>query len=309
MKTRKISRKMAKATFAVLAIALVSTLVTATFLPNFGVVKTTMNIEQSVVAGDGTTWYNWDEPITRDLGNVVHCKDYCYKLLIKNRACCDAIVSFEDIPVEEGVDVSHWVFGGTQTIRLVQKEVVWGQSPWAELQDGMEAELTFNTCGTTFDWEITTEDDLTGYILIYYANYPDYWEEAPAIVLGGLSGTTDVPTMPYVDDENALRPISDEGESYDHQYGAKFWLVPCDAIDSGEINWGMADEFLFETDLGFYLDCDEWEPIPLRNVYPIFSTNILKAESIQCWITCYHVAFDIMPVYTTFETYIHAIEL
>ena len=286
-----------------------TTLVSAALLTYFGEVNTTMTAQQSIVVGDGELWHDWDEPIGRDLGEIVHCDYICYKLWIKNQACVDAEVEFEDIPVEcdpEGIEIQHFVFGDTQTIRLVQKNIVWGQSPWTELEGGMEAYLTFNTCGPTFDWTITSDCDLTGYVLIYYANYPEYWDAAPAFVIGGLSGSADIPTMPYQADENAQRPISDEGEDYEHDYGAKFWLVPAAAVNKGQINWGMAAQFLFETDLGFYLDCDDMTPEPLKNVYPIFATTILKAETTYCWISCYHVDFYIAPGQYAFDTLIHA---
>ena len=78
----------------VLGVILISTtLASAALLQYFGKVTTTMNVKQSIVVGDGEHWYGWDEPITRDLGDIVHCTDYCYKLWIKNQACKPAVVS------------------------------------------------------------------------------------------------------------------------------------------------------------------------------------------------------------------------
>lgn len=307
----------------VLAVLIVSTtLASAALLQYFGKVTTTMNVKQSVVVGDGKQWYNWDQPLSRDLGDVVHCTDYCYKLWIKNQACKPAIVSIVDTciasPVwdngwdSEGVTIGHHVFGDSQTILLVQKQVVFGQSPWLPLKGGLEATLTFNTCGKMFTWSIVSDADLEGYSLIYYANYPEYWSEGPVTVLGGLSGSVEVPTMPYVDDENALRPISDLNEDYEHDYGAKFWLVPTEALVQGQngwdVAWGMAGCFLFETDLGFYLDCDNMRPVCLPNVYPIFETHVLQPLSTYCWISCYHVVFDIVPGRYAFDTVVDAAE-
>lgn len=321
-------KKTSKILVVAVAILAATTLVSAALLPYFGKVNTTMTTQQSVEVGDGEKWYNWNEPVLRPLGEVVHCTDYCYKLWIRNRACVNATVNFTDIctaapkwkyiegedkwvPDGEGINITHFVFGDNQTIRLVQKQIVWGQSPWGELEDGMEAYLTFNTCGETFTWSIESEDNLEGYVLIYYANYPEYWDAAPAFVLGGLSGSVDdVLTMPYPKDENAQRPIIDEGETYDHQYGAKFWLVPAGALTEGNngynIKWGMASQFLFETDLGFYLDCDDMNPACLWNVFDAFQTFILKAESKYCWISCYHVAFKIYEGEYTFQTIVDA---
>jgi len=306
--------KTAKLIGAAGAILLAVTLVSASLLTYFGKVETTMNVQQSIVIGDGDEWFNWDEPVTRELGDVIHCKDYCYKLLVWNRACEDASVDITDVITQggnaDGIDISHYIFGDTQTVHLAQKNVVWGQSPWTIKEDGICADLTFNTCGETFDWEVVSDADLSDYSLIYYANYPEYWTEGPVTVIAdlddGMSGSADVPTMPTADDENALRPISEVGESYAHQYGAKLWIVPTAALtQGGDVDWGQADCFLFETDLAFYLDCDAWtapDLYCLPNVFPLFDTEIVKAESKYCWISCYHVDFDIAPGTYAFET-------
>jgi hypothetical protein len=305
----------------VLGVLLISaTLVSATLLTYFGKVTTTMDVQQSVQVGDQQGWYNWNQPITRELGNVVHCTDYCYKLLLRNQACKDATVSFTDTATQypganaDGVTYCHHVFGDTQTIQLIQKQVDFGQSPWLPLVDGMKVDLTFNTCGNTFNWNIVPSANLEGYTLIYYANYPQYWTEGPVTVLGsGSSGTYDGPTMPFVNDENAKLPISRVGETYNHQYGAKFWLIPTEALIQTplgyDVNWGMASQFLFETDLGFYLDCDNWSPVCLPHVYPIFETSTLKAGQTYCWISCYHVDFNIMPGHYAFRTIVNAAEI
>jgi len=307
---------------AVLAIALSATLVSAALLTYFGKVNTTMTAQQSIVISDGSGWKNWNEPVSRDLGNVIHCTDYCHKMWIKNQACKPATVSLTDICTAapygdpSGVDKSYYVFGDSQTIQLIQKQVVFGQSPWLPLPKGIEATLTFNTCGQTMNWNIVSNADLTGYSLIYYANYPQYWTEGPVTVLGsGLSGTANVPTMPATNDENALRSINlpPIGENYEHAYGAKFWFVPTASLiqvqNGWDVNWGMAGQFLFETDLGFYMDCDNMQPTCLSNVYPIFDTTTLQPLSTYCWISCYHVAFNIMPGIYSFETTVNAQEV
>jgi hypothetical protein len=305
------------------AILLSTTLVSAALLPYFGKVETTLDVQQSIVIGDANGWYNWDKPVIRDLGDVVHCKDYCYKLLIKNQACEDATAVITDKPTGildiEGIDITHYIFGDSQTVHLAQKVVDFQVSPWALLPDGDKADVTFNTCGPTMDYTIVYSglDEGTSYSLIYYGNMPDYWTEGPVTVLGSFtadstgttSGSAQAPTIPFAEDENALRPISEEGETYAHQYGAKVWIVPTAAliVDGGtDVDWGQASAFLFETDLVLYIDCDNWSPVCLSNVYPLFDTTILKAESTYCWISCYHVDFDIVPGTYTFDTILDA---
>ena len=296
------------------ALSIVGSLIAAGgLLGYYGKVTTTANVQQSIVVSmDGTTWNNYNEPMTRTINEMVHCTDYCEKKWIQNRACEDTFVELDinyldaptwdgGFPDFEGYDIDQYVFGETQTISLIQKEIVWGQSPWLPLDGGEETELTFRTCNNEFTWEIT--GDFVDYSLIYYSNYPEYWEgTGPVTVLGsGMSGSIDVPSMPYAEDENALRPISDEGETYEHQYGAKFWLVPTAAIlPDDTLDWEQADLFLFETDLGFYTDCSELNPVKLALVWGEFNmydgTSVLiKSEQTYCWITCDHVDIDIIP--------------
>lgn len=282
-------------------------------LTQYGVINVTANVEQSVVtSSDKTNWHDYSVPITCVIDEMSHSTDYCYKDWIWNRASKDAMVEFsidhknapkwtDGKPDFDGYHISHFLFGETQTIRLVQKVVDFGNSPWDELVDGMEASLTFDTCNERFSWSIESDiPNLTDYSLIYYANYPDYWDAAPVFVIGGLSGVADIPSMPYPDDQNALRPILDEGETYTHQYGAKFWLVPIEAISEGNVlDWSMAEYFLFETDLGFYNDCDETEPVSIPEVWNIFNlidddTATLRAGTMYCWITCNRVDMGIM---------------
>jgi hypothetical protein len=317
------------------------TVVSAT-LTFFGTVHTTMNIQQTIVIGDQNgNWYPGNNnPVARDLGNVSHCTDYLYKLLIKNQGCENADVWFTEDPIPpEGMNISHYVFGGEQTVHLAQKIVIFGQSPWTLLPGGATADVTFNTCGKFFNYTITysglTTD--TEYALVYYANMPDYWTGNRVVVLGTFTangGTTSgstfgVPTMPYQNDSNALRSINDPpiSENYVHPYGAKIWIIPTAYIQETDVDWSQeaANTYLFETDLAFHLNCNAWSSIAepqnpdapliysLPNVFPIFDQGIddghflLEAQSLYCWITCYHLDFNIDyegPV--AFDTHVNA---
>jgi len=322
MKENKTRRKIGKRTMiAVFAVMIAATLIASgAILSYYGKIETTANVDQSVVIREpGGSWLDYNDiPIKRTIDGMINCHDYTYKAWIWNRACSEAPIGIEDICTaapqwdgenetwdDEGFEVSHYILGDTQTIRLVQKEVVFGTSTWAELVDGKEALLTFGTCNQQFVWNIESESDLDGYSLIYYANYPDYWQTSPVFIIGGLSGSVDIPTMPYIDDENALRQISDLGETYAHQYGAKFWLVPSSAIIENDVDWNQAAKFLFETDLGLYVDCDDLTPIWMPLVYNEFATTILQPESEYCWLTNYHVALNIWPGTYAFNTWLN----
>jgi len=323
-----ISKKTGIGIFAVMIAA--TLIASGALLSYYGKMEVTATVDQSVVTStDGGTWVNFDTPITRDLGNVVSCNDYTYKAWIWNRACTEANVEIINectlSPVvsggewdDEGFDITHYIIGDPQTIKLLQKEVVFGTSPWVEVIGGAYADLTFNTCNKWFTYKIKYSGLTIGmdYSLIYYANLPEYWEEGPvtilrtftANVLGVAMGTnTGTPTMPYIDDENAQRPIGDLNEEYLHQYGAKFWIVPTNAINDGDVNWAMASDFLFETDLGLYIDCDDLTPIWIPLVYDEFDTTILQPESTYCWLTCYHMDLNIWPGIYKFDTYLNPV--
>lgn len=322
MKTKisKIGRrgKIVLATFmAVMLIGVVS----AGYLTYFNKVTTTMTAEQSVVTGDivgeEMVWYNWDVSISRDFGKVVHCTDYTDKLWIWNRACVEAIPTFTDSPdpADYGVTVNHYVFGDTQTIELRQKD-----SNWEVInEDTIGADITFNTCGITFDYSIDYWGIEGEYSLIYYLDhYPRYEDWGHVYVIDNLiltgtettTGNMDMLAIPFVGDWNA-GPDADYGadpDNYEHIRGAKLWIVPTDnLVDTTPLQetilnaWTPA-AYLFETDLALYIDCDDLEPPHLAYVYPLFATTVLQPETVYCWISCYHVGFYISPGDLSFVT-------
>jgi len=312
-------KKISKIVLVLGAILISTTLVTAALLTYSGKVNTTMTAQQSVVISDGHGWKNWDEPITRNLGNVVHCTDYCYKLWIKNQACKPADVTLTDVctaaPYGDpaGIDIAHYIFGDSQTIELRQKDPV----TWLVINSGtVGADITFNTCGTTFDYSINYWGLTGDYSLVYYidqedrfVNWGKVFDIADLSFYGSstITGSADIPTMPYVDDYNSNHPVPD---AYDHHFGAKLWLVPTSNLNAEHnhlISW-TPTAYLFETDLGFYMDCDNMNPVCLPYVYPIFDTHVLQANSEYCWISCYHVAFNIMGGNYAFETTVTATE-
>jgi len=288
---KKISKKMVKAMAVVVAIVMASTLVSAALLNYFGKVQTTMTAKQSIVIGDGEYWYNWNQPIVRNIGDIVHCTDCCYKLWIKNQACVDALVSFDDAPEVEGISIKHYVFGDAQTIILTHKD----PSEW--IPYGETITLTFNTCGTTFDYSL--DEIVTDYSLVYYIDQEDRFVNwGKVFVIGPAnSDSVNIPSMPFAEDIN-------------YADGAKFWLIPTDTLEDPtpgkitQMNAWQPELYYFEMTLGIYIDCDG--PVVCMPCYPLFATNILKAESTYCWISCYHVDFYIEPGVYTFETTVNA---
>jgi hypothetical protein len=307
----------------VLGVLLLSTtLVSAALLPYFGKVTTTMNVQQSIVIGEpgpgpvGITWHNWNEPIARDLGDVIHCTDYCYKLLIKNQACEAATATITDVATAypgsgpEGVSISHHIFGDSQMIELRYKDAQWNVIN----AENMGADITFNTCGSTFDYSIKYWGLEGVYSLVYYIDQDPRFEVWGKVFVidgmefdgsGTVSGSKDIATMPYADDWNAGN--TGAYPDYEHTSGAKFWLVPTENILDGQLISWTPGCYLFETDLALYIDCDDWTPYCLPYVFPQFDTNILLPLSTYCWISCYHVDFNIMPGHYAFETLLTAV--
>ena len=333
-----ISKKMAVGVFAVMIAA---TLITSgALLSYYGSIQTTATVEQSVVVREpGGNWLNYDIPIDRTLGTTEHpivsCNDYTYKAWIWNRACSEAPVGIDDectlSPIwdngydHEGFDITHYIIGDTQTIELREKTVVFGTAPWKLVgtEGTVGANVTFSTCDKVFNGEIKYWGlDAIGYSLIYYKDINPRWEgEGVATVLhtftGGATGTetfshSSTASFPTEDDYNAgpdinygLTGAGSTGDDYEHINGAKLWIVPSTELSGTSVAWTGASDYLWETDLALYIDCDDITPIWIPLVYDEFDTTILQPESEYCWLTNYHVALDIWPGIYAFNTWLN----
>ena len=91
MKKIGISKNMARGIFAVLIIALATTLVSAGLLNYFGEVQTTMNVSQSVTI-DGN---DWDDPITQSIPDAVGGCCYCFEYEVTNNGCEGIDLTFD----------------------------------------------------------------------------------------------------------------------------------------------------------------------------------------------------------------------
>jgi hypothetical protein len=293
------------------------------------------NYDEPITREIGTT----DNP-------MVHCTNYCYKNWIWNRACEDALVSFPINWIQApngdstGFEVNQFVFGETQTIDLIQKVVDYDNSPWYAVGDPdydpkgvptMSATVTFNTCGPclvgSIDYKGLTPNIV--YDLVYYKDINPRWNGTGTVtILCEFTSDSDgigteqinncaISTIPAKDDYNAGPDINygttgtnPTGDNYEHINGAKFWLLPTAMIDGNKITWGtedvMQEAVLWETDLGFYMDCDILNPEPLPNVWSLFSlihndVATIKSGQTYCWITCNHVVMNIVEGIYVYE--------
>lgn len=126
---------------------------------------------------------------------------------------------------------------------LSQKVVDFGNEPWALTGD--TAIVKYTLIGDKFAAEVI-EGQKLDYVLVYYKDNSDRFNSpAKAIIVDSVIGD-----LPYEDDTNNDEYNYCETGEYMTCHGAKLWYIPESAIDTeGNINWGMADDFLFETEL------------------------------------------------------------
>ena len=321
------SKKTAVGIFAVL---IAGTLIASgALLSYYGSIQTTATVEQSVVISeDGSGWQNYDTPISRDLGEVVSCNDYTYKAWIWNRACSEAPVEIVDVCTAapngndpEGFDITHYIFGDTQTIELRQKTVDFGTTNWPVInEETIGADVTIDTCAKQFHAKIDYWGlDTVEYSLIYYKDTDPRWDgEGIAKVLHAFTPTTSDGTATWTSQSTAYEAFPDiddwnagpdahytASDGYDHAKGAKLWIVPSSELSGSSVSWTNADNFLLETDLALHIDCDDMSPPWLQYVYPLFATTILQPESEYCWLTNYHVDLAIWPGIYAFNTWLN----
>jgi len=124
--------------------------------------------------------------------------------------------------------------------------------------DGIQATLTYNLTGPTFDYKLTGRAPLanTNYCLIYYA---DPWAgNNPGALIGcgnSAAGTGDISFAGSIDLGMDLPNLSDQN----HPEGAKIWLVTASDYNSGNESTGPMTawnpgNYLFETALITYDD-------------------------------------------------------
>ena len=95
--------------------------------------------------------------------------------------------------------------------------------------------------------ELSVEvEEIEGYVLVYYKDNSDRFDSpAQAILIDDVEGN-----LPYEDDTNIGEYDYCATGEYLTCHGAKIWYVPEEAVDGeGNINWGLASDFYFETEL------------------------------------------------------------
>jgi len=320
VKARKFSRSLS---IALTIFICVSIMVTAAVIPWFGKIVANVNVKQPLVLGDGHgTWYPYEEFMEITIPeDAPGGERFCYKFKAWNQGSRKMNVTFEHEGLEEGIEVKVFKIPETNTLTLENKDT----TTWEIINDDIQGILNYNMVGTTFDYDFTATGlkPETEYCLIYYADFDprfDMWGgNNPGALIGtfmsDISGGINTGAMnkelgmnlPETPDWNMYPEDEYQGppDNYEHwQCGAKIWLLPAEDYDPQEckvINWNP-EEFLFETDLIAYYDCDyqlSHCPPGCENWIEEFSID----SGEQMWLLiCYSFDEAIMPGQYTIQT-------
>jgi hypothetical protein len=157
---------------------------------------------------------------------------------------------------------------------------------WQPIADGISAVINYDSSGDDFVWSASGTAPLanTSYSLIYYADKPNrfvnWGGDNPGALIGIImtttSGSFDTGSMSVDLDMNlpctpdANMNISEHNycgapDYYTHCTGAKLWMVPSAEYSEPALTaWNPAN-YLFETDLITYTDCDLYDTSPPAN--------------------------------------------
>ena len=300
-------------------------IVSAAYLTHFGVSNTELEIDQSVLVNDAP-WGG--RVITHGPFEGVAGCFFGVKDKVENRASVGGTLVFEDIvnemPVSEydgEITATHYVAPGWTTLRLENKD----STSWDILEkDGIYAELSYSPCSSTFQYTLEAHGLAAEktYVLIYYADEENDWGGNPALRIStftadingeiNMEGEVELNTyLPYDSDYNLIKDYSAEPDSYEHAHGAKIWLIPLSDwsfsgttpthmqnTNKGKLCAWNPDDYLFETDLIFYFDCDMYPPVWEKSVLDaVLGTPItsqppqydIGPEEIICLITYWSV--------------------
>jgi len=264
---------MQKKKMALVALALILCvgIVSAAVLPYFGIIKTNVSVDQGVKV-DG---HSWDIPIetTASLfgGGIYYETHY-----ITNYGDLPATVSFNCTTNATLGELAVGYFINSATLVLENKVPKVGESNWSIIKDGIQAILTYNIVGYTFNYKLLgfNLQKNTNYSLIYYADFDEfgnrfgYWGgNNPGAFIGSkvadgygnliqegsINLGIDLPSTP---DANIDFYNYTTLDGYVHAHGAKIWLVPSADYDVSQkkLTAWNPDKYLFETDLISYIN-------------------------------------------------------
>ncbi len=181
-----------------------------------------------------------DGELTQELGGVIAGEDVVgSQIEISNDAPSERLITITEDSTED-ISVRY-----VSELGLSQKVVNFDLDVWELLGGGNTAVVEYTLVGDKFSAEVTS-GELTDYVLVYYKDNSDRFSSpATAIGVDLVSGN-----IPYENDANIDEYDYCETGEYITCHGSKIWYVPETAIDTeGNVDWGQASGFLFETEL------------------------------------------------------------
>ena len=155
---------------------------------------------------------------------------------IENDLSMNALMSFSS-DNSEGASIKY-----VSTLTLTEKTVDFNADVWTIPDEAETVEVKYTVAGDSFSAEVIGEGK-EGYVLVYYADNDDrFANPGETVLIENVLGN-----LPSDTDDNIVNDYSVEYPTTPH--GAKIWYVPSDAVPEGVVNWGRANEFLFETAL------------------------------------------------------------
>jgi len=255
-----------------LALLLTGGLASAGLLSYYGMLVGTAKVEQSVKLDDKP----YTEVITYNIGEspiVAGSSDVEGPHYLTNGADVPATVQLVTSCYGTVTDCTGITTKYINKLHLENKD----PTAWTVIAgDGIEADLTYEIVGETFNYELIATGLTPGkeYKLIYYGDeekrFVNWDGDNPGKLLGTFTAdgvgkitysySLDIGmNLPSGNDWN-INPNPDycnknNGfDSYIHCKGAKIWLVPSTDYDGAKLTAWNPTTYLFETDLIYYFD-------------------------------------------------------
>ena len=250
---------------SVIAIMLLATIGVYSYGGFYDTIDTTMYV---VDCGECTVLVEGNKIL--EFENICLDDNVWTKNKIKNTCSESTSIQFQRNVIEGNpldINTAYYIIPGDYSLRLENKYT----DTWEVIDNDVTyADITFNPCCPTFTGSVTVQG-LTGYnnyTLIYYEDQNSERFGNPGEILEIVSFDGDGThtfneeindCLPYNSDWNlhANPDYTNNGyDNYDHGKGAKLWIVPTEDIDGDELTWAHMNNYLYETDLIAYFDCD-----------------------------------------------------
>ena len=314
-----------------ITLLLIAGLASAGLLTYYGKITTTVTTQQAIKLDGKQCDPDYDACTVTDIISepAPGGETFCFKHWIENQASVDIPVKFDTAYIPEltngEIKTKIYKINPTTTLTLENKD----PNNWNVISDSTSATLVFDTVNKNFTYSLMAtglQSDIE-YKLIYYADFApprfsNWGGNNPgaliATVMTDGSGNINVSGIVNLDMNLPSSPDwninpnpdyclnHDEYDNYLHCKGAKIWLIPSTDYDDTNkklTTWNPSN-YLFETDLVTYFDCDLGVESYLAGMGGTIVTGNLTTVSKQNLpiLVCYDFAIDIKPGTYTITT-------